>query len=172
VAIDVFNAQDVTNRTQGADFPWTLVITPGEREALDWIRTSTPKDAIVQAEPNVRGNAYWSYVGAFAERRAMAGLPGSMIPMRPYQEATDDLYWGVFQVGTAAESHAWARFFGIDYLLIGTPERHHYREAVINIAAAPDLFPAVFKNDDVTVFRVAPKGPGPPPRAVRAPIKR
>ena len=172
VAIDVFNAQDISNRGQGADFPWTLIITPGEREALEWVRTSTPKSAVVQIEPYVRGNTHWSYIGAFAERRMIAGLPGSMIPMQPYRQASDDLYWGVFHVGTATEGHAWARFFGVDYLLIGEQERRRYPGAVNNMAAAPDLFPVVFKNDDVTIFRVTPVGPGPPSREMRGPIKR
>ena len=47
VAIDVFNAQDVTNRNQGPAFPWTLVITPDEREALNWLKSATPPTAIV-----------------------------------------------------------------------------------------------------------------------------
>ncbi len=171
VAIDVFNAQDITNRSQGADFPWTMVISPGEREALDWIRTSTPKDAVVQTEPYVRGAMHWSYVGAFAERRSIAGLPTAMIPMYPYRQASDDLYWGVFRVGTATESHAWARFFGVDYLLVGERERHAYFGAVHNLAAAPDLFPIVFKNEEVTIFRVAPVGPSAPSSDMRRPIK-
>ena len=50
VAIDVFNAQDITNR-DAATFPWTLVITPPQRAAFDWIRQHTPIDAVVQAEP-------------------------------------------------------------------------------------------------------------------------
>jgi hypothetical protein len=171
VAIDVFNAQDVTNRSPGPNFPWTLVISPGERAALEWIRTSTPKDAIVQTEPYVRGATHWSYVGAFAERRSIAGLPVAMIPMHPYRQASDDLYWGVFRVGTATESHAWARFFGVDYFLIGERERNVYSSAVHNLATAPDLFPIVFKNDDVTIFYVTPVGPGPPTSTMRRPIK-
>ena len=39
VAIDVYNAQDITNRGQGPNFPWTLVITPPEREALELAST-------------------------------------------------------------------------------------------------------------------------------------
>jgi hypothetical protein len=40
------------------------------------------------------------------------------------------------------------------------------------MAAAPELFPTVFKNNDVTIYQVTAKGPGPPPRHLRVPIKR
>jgi hypothetical protein len=172
VAIDVYNAQDVTNRSQGATFPWTMVITPEERAALEWVRTSTPPGAVVQVEPYSRGAGHWSYIGAFAERRTIAGLPGSMIPMHPYKHASDDLWEGVFHVGTAQESHAMARFLGVDYLFIGAVERHQFRDVVDRLAAAPDLFPVAFKNKAVTIFAVAPIGPGPPPRHMMTPVKR
>jgi uncharacterized membrane protein len=172
VAIDVFNAQDITNREQGPEFPWTLVITPGEREALDWVRTETPPTAVVQVEPNVRGAKHWSYIGAFAERRAVAGLPGSMIPMKPYRMAADDLYRGVFRGRNASDSHRMARFLGVDYLFVGLPERRAYPDVIHHIANTPELFSIVFKNDAVTIFRVLPVGPGPLPPQVRAPVRR
>ena len=75
MAVDVYNAQDVNNRSMGADFPWTLIITPQEREALDWIKFATPEDAVVQVEPYIRGAKHWAYIPAFAERRSIAGLP-------------------------------------------------------------------------------------------------
>ncbi len=87
VAIDVFNAQDISNREQGPGFPWTLVITSEEREGLDWLRANTPADALVQVEPYVRDAGTWAYVPAFAERRMAGGLPISMIPLQPYRES-------------------------------------------------------------------------------------
>jgi hypothetical protein len=158
VAIDVYNAQDITNRSQGADFPWTLVITPAEREALDWVRHSTPPRAVVQIDPEARGAAQWSYIGAFAERRMIAGLPGSMTPFRPYQEASDAVEWDVFRTTQAADSHASARRLGIDYLFIGRPERHWHREVIQTLRRDPTLFPVAFENEAVTILRVAPSG--------------
>jgi hypothetical protein len=162
VAVDVYNAQDVTNRTKGADFPWTLVITPEEREALDWVRTSTPPDAVVQVEPEARGAVHWSYIGAFAERRMAAGLPVSMTPYRPYELASDEVQWGVFRTTQSADGHASARSLGIDYIFIGYPERRLYRPAIVAMESDPALFPVVFKNRAVTILRVAPVGPPPP----------
>jgi len=156
VAIDVFNAQDITNREEGPGFPWTLVITPGERQALDWVRTSTPLDAVVQTDPTARGATHWSYIGAFAERRMIAGLPLAMTPLRPYEEASAVLYSGVFTAASADDAHVMAGVLGIDYLFIGRVERRAYPQAVAAMSRTPDLFPMVFKNEAVTIFRVAP----------------
>lgn len=161
VAIDVYNAQDITNRTEGAGFPWTLVVTPAEREALEWVRRSTPADAVVQVDPGTRGGAHWSYIGAFAERRMIAGLPVSMTPIRPYQEASDSVEWDVFRTTQPADCHASARLLGIDYLFIGQPERRWYRSTIEAMRSHSRLFPVVFQNQAVTIFRVAPVGPPP-----------
>ncbi len=138
----------------GADFPWTLVITPLEREALDWIRVSTPLEAVVQVEPYIRGSKHWSYITGFAERRSVAGFPIAMTPMRPYREAADDVYWGIFRARSADEAHNMARFLGINFLATGIPERRAYATAIGNIASRPDLFAPVFRNDEMTIFRV------------------
>ena len=155
VAIDVFNAQDITNREQGPGFPWTLIITPPEREALDWVRANTPADALVQVEPYIRDAGTWAYVPAFAERRMAAGLPISMIPLRPYQETSEHVRLGIFQAADAAEAHRTAQFLGIDYLLVGRPERTAYRPATTRMSERPDLFAQVFRNDAIAIYQVA-----------------
>jgi len=154
VAIDVYNAQDITNRGDVAGFPWTLIITPDEREALEWIRRETPEHAVVQLEPWVRGPAHWAYMPAFGERRMIAGLPISMTPRKPYQDASDQVYGEIFRARTADEAYRMARFLGIDYLALGIPERRAYREGIAHMVARPDLFARVFRNDEMTVFRV------------------
>ena len=45
----------------------------GEREALEWMKRSTPPDAVVQFEPVARGDTHWAYIPAFGERRMAAG---------------------------------------------------------------------------------------------------
>src|SRR5207253_4590590 len=87
-AIDFYNTQDVANRALGPGFRWTLILTPDEIEALDWITTRTPADAIVQIEPSVRDSFTWAYIPAFAERRMAAGLPIGMVPLDKYQAAS------------------------------------------------------------------------------------
>jgi hypothetical protein len=155
VAIDVYNAQDIENRGEGAGFPWTLVLTHAEREALDWVRQNTAADAVVQVEPTIRGPGTWAYVPAFAERRMAAGLPISMIPLQPYQIAMETIRLGIFRAGSADEAHRMSRYIGIDYLLAGEPERHVYEGTLAYFAARPDLFPVVFSNDAITIYRIA-----------------
>ena len=156
VAIDVYNAQDITNRLRGPSFPWTLVITPAERDALDWLKRSTPADAVVQVEPVRRGSDSWVYIPAFAERRLAAGLPIAMIPFRKYQEASETVQVGIFLATKAADIHAMARALHIDYIWIGDVERRAYRGAVEQMATSPEMFPRVFSNAAVTVYAVRP----------------
>ena len=154
VAIDVYNAQDITNRGAGPGFPWTLIVTVPEREALESVRHATPSDAVVQYEPQVRGATWWCYLTAFAERRMAAGLPGAMIPFRPYQEASETIRLGIFQAASAEDAHALADRLRIDFLFIGPPERQAYRPAIDKMADRPDLFPMAFRNDVVTIYRI------------------
>lgn len=153
VAIDVYNAQDITNRGPGPSFPWTLIITPGEREALEWIKRATPPTATVQVEPIARGAGGWAYVPAFGERRMAAGIPISMIPLRPYQEASLRVQH-VFNAATPDEAYALASALGIDYLLAGDVERGAYQAGLARIAERPDLFTPLFQNAAITVYGV------------------
>jgi hypothetical protein len=154
VAIDVYNAQDITNRHRGPSFPWTVIITPKEREALNWIRGNTPDDAVVQVDPRAHHSGTWAYIQAFAERRAVAGLPGAMIPFLPYALATDSVTFGIFRAGTAHDAVENARFLGIDYVVVGPAERERYPEADKIFAASPELFVPVFTNEAVSVYDV------------------
>ena len=155
VAIDIFNAQDITNRRQGPGFPWTLIITPDERAALDWLKQSTSPEARVQFEPDAQGNGHWSFIPAFAERRMVAGLPIAMIPLRKYQSATADVRQGIFQASSAHDAYAMATYLDIDYLLVSEIERGRYPAALQAIEAQPGLFQPVFRNNAITIYRVA-----------------
>lgn len=159
VIIDVFNAQDVENGGQGAGFPWTLVLSRAELEGLAWIKRFTPPDAVVQAEPKARDAGTWAYIPAFAERRMAAGLPISMIPLRPYRLATDNVTFGLFHAQRAKDAWEMAHFLEIDYVLVGAPERERYPGAVEALAGDPRLFIPRFANEALTVYEVAPRAP-------------
>jgi hypothetical protein len=155
VAVDVYNAQDITNRDQGPSFPWTLIITPPEREALTWLRRATAADAVVQVEPYARDSGTWAYIPAFAERRMAAGLPISMSPLDPYRIASENVRAGIFQALAAGDAHKMARRMRIDYLYVGEVERQNYAPALALIASRPDLFTPVFQNSAATIYAVA-----------------
>lgn len=155
VAIDVYNAQDIDNRFPAATFPWTLIVTPDERAALDWIRHETPVDAIVQFEPRVRHSGTWAFIPAFAERRMAAGLPGSMIPLLPYSLATDNVTFGIFRASKAEDAWNMAHFMGITHLFVADPELGKYKEAIDMWDADPVHFKPVFRQGVVRVYEIA-----------------
>ena len=78
-AIDTYNAQDISNRAMGPGFPWTVTVDPAQQAAFAWIRRETPREAVVQMEPMVRGRATWTLIPTFAGRRMAAGLPISLV---------------------------------------------------------------------------------------------
>ncbi len=83
-AVDVYNAADITNTAMGPGFPWTVVLSREQRDGLLWIQRFTPANAVVQAEPFVRGRTEWSLIPSFAERRMAAGLPISLLSTPDY----------------------------------------------------------------------------------------
>lgn len=150
-AIDLFNTQDVENFANGPGFPWTLHLTSDEVAALDWVRTQTADDAIVQVDPVARGVGTWAYIPAFAERRMAAGLPISMIPLAGYERATARVT-RVFDAPTALEAAIECRRNQIDYVFVGAPERRRHPMIDVRLEEAPGLFEKVFHNATVSVY--------------------
>jgi hypothetical protein len=150
-AIDFYNTQDITNRQRAAGFDWTLVLSRDDLDALDWIKSYTPANAIVQVEPYVRDSNTWAYVPAFAERRMSAGLPISMVPLDKY-EAASMLVRGVYQETNAASARDRAVKLGISYLIVGRPEREAYPQFEALLRTRPDLFREVFHRGEVSIF--------------------
>jgi hypothetical protein len=153
--IDVYNTQDLTNRARGPGFPWTLVLSPDEVEALSWIRRFTPPDAIVQVDPVARGAATWAYIPAFAERRMAAGLPISMVPLDKYRAASARIR-DVYAAPDAPTLYARGTAAGIQYLVVGPPEREAHPSIESRLDARPDLARPVFANGSMRVYRLAP----------------
>jgi len=156
VAMDVFNAQDITNDAPGPGFPWTLVLQRGEVEALDWLKTRTPPDVVVQPNVAERANASWGYITAFGERRMAAGLPIAMIPMQPYQDASAMVGNSIFGQPDPVARATMARQLHIDYLYVGPAERERHPDLLASFDRRSDLFPRAFRNDTVTIYLVAP----------------
>lgn len=151
--IDIYNTQDIDNRLPGPGFNWTTILTHDELEALEWIRTMTPPGAIVQVEPHVRQNYTWAYIPAFAQRRLAAGLPISMVPLRPYEEASAKVR-EVYTATDARQAYERASRLRIDYLVVGPPEREAYPELETLLDAHPELFQPVFGNGTMRIYFV------------------
>jgi hypothetical protein len=159
VAIDVYNSQDLTNRELGPGFRWTVILSHDEITALEWIRKETPADAVVQVEPYVRGRDTWSYLPAFAARRMAAGLPISMVPLRPYEEASERIR-ALFRLTEATRIYLAAIDNGIGYLVVGDPERTAYPQFELALQSKPHLFVERIRAGPVTVFQVRIPGAG------------
>jgi hypothetical protein len=152
--IDAYNTQDVTNRglSPRSEFHWTLVVRRLELEALDWIRTKTSPDAVVQAEPVVRGFEAWSLIPTFGERRTASGVPLPLLPMPEY-EFNNQRVKRIYAEENAQLAWQGANDLGINYLYVGTAERAAY-PAVSKFDSHPELFAPVFKNDEARIYAV------------------
>jgi hypothetical protein len=151
--IDVYNAQDVHNAGEGPGFAWTVRITRGEREALDWIKAFTARDAIVQMEPTERKRETWTLIPSFAERRMSAGLPISLLESPAYHQRSQR----VLEIYTATDAQrAWeiARELRIDFLYLGRVERTAFPGAGEMLMGRVDRFRPVFQNRESLVLAV------------------
>ncbi|MBL8135151.1 MAG: hypothetical protein JNL48_00895 [Acidobacteria bacterium] len=157
VAIDVFNTQDIVPNGMGRAWKRTEVLTPAELEGLTWLREHTAPRAIVQVDTAARGEEMWACIPAFAERRMAVGLPLSMVPLRKYQAGAARVQW-LYHVESAHAAHELAERFGIDYLVVGPPERAAHPGVEARWNAAADELPVVFHNAALSIYRVRHAG--------------
>jgi len=152
---DVFNAQDVENDHQGPGFRWVVTVSRQERQALAWIESQTPRTAIVQMEPTIRGRDTWTLIPSFAERRMSAGLPISLLDAAVYHERSQQVR-DLYAAGDPVVAWQMARALGIDYLYLGTPELSAFPQAETAFLQRPDLFQLAFGNPETRIYRVRP----------------
>lgn len=153
VLIDLRNASDIANRSMGPGFPWTLTISPAQLEAISWVRRATPRTAVVQMDPMIRGRGHWSFIPTFAQRRMAAGLPISLLPDPAYADLSRQVR-ELYRSGDASRAHELARKLRIGYLWIDDNERRAYPDGVAAIDAASGYFKPVFRNSEVAVYQV------------------
>ena len=151
--IDVYNTQDLSNRSQAPGFRWTLVLTPDDRQIFDWIRHNTDPEAIFQVDPLVRDTETWAYLPAFAERRMSAGLPISMVPLRKYQEGSERVRTIYDEPALSAYERAVQS--GINYIIVGPPERQAHPDVEQRFDSLGALMPVAFRNGTITIYQVA-----------------
>jgi hypothetical protein len=81
-----------------------------------------------------------------------AGIPIAMIPLKPFQEASERVRTGIFVAPTIGDAYTTALAMNIDYVFVGEVEQRQYPGIVAAMAARPDLFPPAFSNDAVTIY--------------------
>jgi hypothetical protein len=154
--IDTYNAQDVWNRRMAAGFKWTVVVTPDQRKAFDWIQAETPQDAIVQMEPTVRGRETWTNIPSFAERRMAAGLPISLLRKRVYADRSEKMR-AMYGTKDPAHAHRLALESGVDYIYMDSTERRAFGIGLRKFEDNPHYFERVYQGGEVSIFRVVPR---------------
>lgn len=156
-AIDVYNAQDVSNMSESPIGPWTVTITRDQQEGLEWLRRRTAATAVVQMEPVVRHRSTWSLIPSFAERRMAAGRPISLLggtaDNSEYAERSARVK-AMYDTGSAPQALDIARSLRIDYIWVDSVERAAYPAGVAKFDAAPQSFAPVFRNGEVTIYQV------------------
>lgn len=152
--IDTYNAQDIGNRRMGPGFRWTITLTPDEQEAYRWMRTQTPRDAIVQMDPIAHGRETWSQLPTFAGRRMAAARPISMMDIPVYAERSKRVH-RIYADRNAEVAVLIARDLGIDYVFIGPAEQKANPAAALSkFAKREDLFREVFVNPSTRIYQV------------------
>jgi len=151
--IDIYNTQDLSNRSEGPGFRWTLMLTPDDRQVFDWIRHNTRPDAIVQVDPLVRDTETWAYLPAFAERRMAVGLPISMVPLQKYQQGSEQVRTIFDEAPLLAYERAIKN--GINYVVVGPPERAAHPDVEQRFDSLGALMPVVFRNGTISIYEVA-----------------
>lgn len=155
VLLDVYNAQDVSNRDVSAgEFRWTTVVSRDEWEALHWIRDHTPPDAVVQWDVRARELGEWAFLPALGQRRMAVGSPIFLLDLRKYRVRERREVRPIFTNASAEEAHRLARRLGIDYLFIGARELQVRGEGLRKLFESEALFRPVFENDGVTILKV------------------
>ncbi len=158
VAIDFFNTQDIVPNGLGPAWRRTQVIPPAEMEGLQWLRAHTDARAVVQVDTLARGDEMWAYVPAFAERRMAVGIPLSMVPLRKYQDGAARVQW-LYDASDPRVAFTLAERFGIDYLVVGPPERAAHPGVETRWATDPDELPMAFHNATLSIYQVRHQRP-------------
>lgn len=152
-AVDAFNTQDIRLDVPDPGLNHAEFISAAEAQGLGWLRQHTAADAIVQVDTEARGEAMWAYIPAFAERRMAAGVPLSMVPLRKYLIGAQRIHW-LYHVESATSAYQLANRYGIDYLVVGAPERRANPGVEQRWDAQPLRFVPVFHNDALSIYAV------------------
>ena len=106
----------------------------------------------MQVDPFSRDSETWAYIPAFAERRMAAGLPISMVPLKKYQEGSAQVR-AIFDEPALAAYERAVRA-GINYVLVGPPERRAHEGVEQRLDSLPDLMPLLFRNGTISIYGV------------------
>lgn len=152
-AIDWWNAQDVSNTSMGPGFRWTIGVSPDTRAAVDWIRTNTAPEAVVQMSIGPRGRETWTLIPTFAERRMAAGEPISLLAAPEYDERSAEAD-AMFRTADPTEAWRLARALRLDYVYVDQVEREAFGQQALAKFDDAHFFRRVFASGAAAVYAV------------------
>ncbi|MGB9752439.1 DUF2298 domain-containing protein [Roseiflexus castenholzii] len=138
--------------------------TPEGAEAIAWVRTNTPGDAVileaVGPSYDTAGIGYGGVSSSTGRATVMGweghqqqwrgGDPKVLAEIAP--RATDVAT--IYSAADTALARALLAIYGVDYIYVGEAERQTYpAEGLEKLSALGDV---VFQNDEVTIYRVRP----------------
>jgi hypothetical protein len=155
VALDAYNAQDVTNVEKSVGgFPWTVHVTPAHQAAAAWTRAHLSTHAVLQMDPITHGRATWALLPAFAERRVGVGLALFEPNPRRFDRPMADVR-RIFSAGDTATAFAMCVQYGITDVWVGPEERAAYGDAAADkFLADPAHFAPLYAAGGVAIYRV------------------
>ena len=82
-----------------------------------------------------------------------AGLPISMVPLRKYQEGSEQVR-AIFDE-TPLSAYERALRSGINYIIVGPPERTAHPDVEQRFDSLGPLMPVAFRNGTISIYEVA-----------------
>ena len=129
-------------------YPWYQVIDTPRLEALEWLRKSTPRDALIASTPTKNGWAIGWWIEGLSGRRTIIGADARWMAF--HQEKVDailaDSIIASLRSHDDAVAYAMMSRAGISYLFI---DKAVWKTPVPSTA----LFDRVFENDGVVIFK-------------------
>ena len=154
VAIDWYNARDITNVTMSPGaFPWTVHVSPDEQVAIRWVERNLPAEATIQTDADERARWTWALVPAFVRHRMGTGL-GLFEPNPARFNENMRKISALYRTTDADEAARLCKEMGIEYLWVGDVERRSAGPGLAKFDEHSERFERVFRFRSVEIFRV------------------
>jgi hypothetical protein len=137
----------------------TTYVSRPDYEASLWIKNNTPRNAIVQCEPEYPGPYEYSLIACFAEREMVIGESKSalFVPLANIKELADKRKEDVRDIFRLEDTECAIRNirkYGIDYIYVGLYEKSLYPLGVNKFEKNLSVFRKVYDRENVQIYLV------------------
>lgn len=148
---DLHVLMDVTNKS------CTTYVTEAEMEGALWLKSNTPRDAVVQSLIDYPGYFDYSVTIYFGERRAALGLWKMAFQRYPNNDAIRKRAGQIkmmFSTGDNTPRYDLARKLKLKYVFIGNKEEERFPGCGKRFRSDAKHFKRVFANREVAIYEV------------------